>query len=1249
MARNMKLQKKIIFPLVFFLAIILVGQVKGDEEDISISALKYTNDLETGEQVILIGNGKDYGTIYNYKMYDDDDDQYRSNDDNGNNDDCDVQNCLPQNWYTTDFDDSDWSKGAAPFGDEEMDGINPATIWESDEGSDPGVLNDNLVIRHYFNYTKEDNILSATLKIVHNNYYVAYLNGELIRNCYYYNYHDDCYENNPEYWKTNGDNFLTYDGSSESGPNPDWLVDGENLLAILVYDHCCYQGDPNQWIDAELVINVQSWKDKPIVLGDDLALGIDFFNNEEHNVTNINVSLEIDGELFANDTINILENETYEWLVEWTPTRLGTINLTAKVFDNAFTRSVHIGYYAYSLDFSSTQQATEIDKTIEYLFNITNEGDVNDNFTFYLNQIPNDWEYSFSPNIADLEPNESIEIKLNVTVSDNAQAGDYSIFPVVFSQYYSQTIETLVHSGVSNSTVYSYGIWNNSDFPDDFYKMDYNTSGWETGAAPFGNDELRGISPNTIWLTDDKNYTHIGARHWFNYSGDLDFSELRIRIAHDDYFRVYLNDNLIRDCFSGWGCGGDGRYWEETININNSWLNEGQNMIAIAVRDNTQGWGGGDGGDGRQWLDQELEVANLRSKLWAFQEIYEELIVSVNETYEYEILVPILTKELEDSEPYEFTIWILNRGNIEDRYNVSISLNDTENFNIISYHEEMSVPYGSDGNIELIISLNENINEFKLGEFNITITSLNSTDNKVKQTNIFAKLYVPPDLVAPATYAVSPELVNSTSFEVYWYVQDWYRNNLESGNDTKYVIIQYSTDNGTDGNSWSEWEIWGNFTAEEGKTLFTNAEGNQQYRFRSIGGDDDGKVEDKEDKVDNITFVDIASPNIDITKVTSSLFDSIIENNSTNTKTIELFWNAEDNNEIIVGYDFYYKTENSTWILSRENFNQKSTVFYAESEGYYQFKIIGEDLAGNKGFDVTNIILVDTMGPNVTISNIPSFTDAENILLNIETLEDITNFTIFYKLNKEGENDANVAWQEFGDYTLDSLPIQIPVQNKYEYQFRLLAFDSVGNYGEDTANTLIDRDRPSKIRNLQISQGKTIINSTTDVLISFMSSQSQDLIEYRIYRSESVNETGLLLTEIPYGEQYLSYKDSKVEMGTTYHYSIVAVDRMNFESEQERGFLNLAVEEKVVIKEEENESNLTNIFIGLGIVGTTAAVIAFIGRKSTEEIVQVMGEIPGNIIEEKFSEIDGELLCNSCGAMFNPTETSCPSCGILKE
>ena len=160
------------------------------------------------------------------------------------------------------------------------------------------------------------------------------------------------------------------------------------------------------------------------------------------------------------------------------------------------------------------------------------------------------------------------------------------------------------------------------------------------------------------------------------------------------------------------------------------WLNEGENLFAIAARDNTQGWGGGGGGsDGRQWLDSEVEVANLRSKLWSFEEIYDELIVSVNETYEYDILTPIITKEIDNTEPYEFTVWILNRGNVEDIYNVTISLNDTENFNIISFNEQVKVPYGADGSIELIISLNENINEFDLAELNITVTSLNSTNN----------------------------------------------------------------------------------------------------------------------------------------------------------------------------------------------------------------------------------------------------------------------------------------------------------------------------------------------------------------------------------------------------------------------------------------------------------------------------------------------------------------------------------------
>ena len=54
----------------------------------------------------------------------------------------------------------------------------------------------------------------------------------------------------------------------------------------------------------------------------------------------------------------------------------------------------------------------EVDNTIQYQFNITNEGDVDDNFTFYLTNIPNDWDYSFSPNVARLHPNESARYQI---------------------------------------------------------------------------------------------------------------------------------------------------------------------------------------------------------------------------------------------------------------------------------------------------------------------------------------------------------------------------------------------------------------------------------------------------------------------------------------------------------------------------------------------------------------------------------------------------------------------------------------------------------------------------------------------------------------------------------------------------------------------------------------------------------------------------------------------------------------------
>ena len=55
----MKLQHNLTFLLIFSLTVVLAGNVQGDE-NVDISALKYTNDLEDGQEINLVCNGKYY-------------------------------------------------------------------------------------------------------------------------------------------------------------------------------------------------------------------------------------------------------------------------------------------------------------------------------------------------------------------------------------------------------------------------------------------------------------------------------------------------------------------------------------------------------------------------------------------------------------------------------------------------------------------------------------------------------------------------------------------------------------------------------------------------------------------------------------------------------------------------------------------------------------------------------------------------------------------------------------------------------------------------------------------------------------------------------------------------------------------------------------------------------------------------------------------------------------------------------------
>jgi rubrerythrin len=189
---------------------------------------------------------------------------------------------------------------------------------------------------------------------------------------------------------------------------------------------------------------------------------------------------------------------------------------------------------------------------------------------------------------------------------------------------------------------------------------------------------------------------------------------------------------------------------------------------------------------------------------------------------------------------------------------------------------------------------------------------------------------------------------------------------------------------------------------------------------------------------------------------------------------------------------------------------------------------------------------------------------------------------------------------------------------------------------------------------------KGLLSSLMKVVRPFKpSSQSQDVIGYRIYRSINQNETGEIVGYKEADKLYLSYTDLDVVLGHKYYYSVVAVDRMNYESDVEVSSIVLEIEEETV-EESENESSNNAIFIGaglLGLVGLGGAGYYFIGNKGNEELITGIAEVveteeilESDVTDSKFTEIDGELLCSACGSMFKISgEKICPSCGTFDE
>ena len=125
------------------------------ETDPYIDEVLYSGD--STESKVLVQSGRDNATFYKYLILDDYSD-------------------APANWSQSDFNDSAWSLGSAPFGDRSSDGVDPNTDWDT-SGNSP--YNDDVIlIRHKFQVSGI--VTSAEMDVAVANFCTPYLNGNMI-------------------------------------------------------------------------------------------------------------------------------------------------------------------------------------------------------------------------------------------------------------------------------------------------------------------------------------------------------------------------------------------------------------------------------------------------------------------------------------------------------------------------------------------------------------------------------------------------------------------------------------------------------------------------------------------------------------------------------------------------------------------------------------------------------------------------------------------------------------------------------------------------------------------------------------------------------------------------------------------------------------------------------------------------------------------------------------------------------------
>ena len=1200
--RDVKLKINLVAMVILAFAITVCIPTSEAQEDPYIENAIYSVGSEVSSTIVV--SGRDNATYYRYLILDD-------------------YSQAPTNWFESDFNDSSWSIGAAPFGDRSVSGVEPNLVWNT-EGSSP-YDDDVILIRHKFQMSGI--VTSAQIDVAFANYCTPYMNGNLI------------YEERggsshaQEYWNDDG----TEDITASS------FVVGQNVLAVYARDtgQGTYGNNNRQWVDLQITASIFQPTNNSIIYGDTVTVAVKGGNKGNASADNVIIESNSNQTIVSSVELNNID-QGFEKLIffSWIPDLIGvnTLNIQiscecndSNLLNNNINLNIITQIYILRTNFEDDLMYVNQSRNLVKVVTITNDGDLADNVTLIPSNGQINSQMTFSPNSFLLNPGESKNVTINAFLPSAVEDGLHNISFQVKSQFDYTTNNYILNSGINYEVEWK---WTQSDGYEELYdnenwtKLEFNDTNWLDASSPFGDSSVDGIDYRTLWEGD--NYAYF--RYKFNVSNLNIYNNgvMNINVASNNFGDHYINGIFVfGDLDQGNGHGAE--YWNEEVQIFTNYLLEGENIIASVIG-NPQN---------TQWFDQEIFVSIPQANLWGYEEkIYNVPILidssapstKVNENgfYKNSTTIPLTWKEISDDgdlEGFYLYYQVKDGSSLGDwilygYYNSTYTTNFTaENGKIYRFRTVGMDIYGNKEikgtyDTEVKIDMDLPRSELWLSEGNVQYTNLNGVTINWRE--------------------------NDTSD-----IQGYFIEFKEIKDDT--------------------WQNYGLFTGIGEYWFEPESDGTYLLRSRSI--DFSGNKEVKNFPDITITF-DRIKPVVSLNQL-SQFRDAndltlSIKDQSENLSSLNIeFARLNENNEDILDW----KPFEEEW--TNDNFVIRNLV-----DGYtYYFRIKPTDYAGNE-YSREEFEFVfdydDNESKEIQLPTIPLKPVMTGKIKNVEIIVDENLNGVYDKILQEyNGNDlsgmkANQYWINYNDGTL------IFGDGDVGYLPPVNSSVSVTYSGYDLSTT-IDNKPPMPVQNV----GYTL-NEDNNVTIEW--NEPDDAVSYLIESRNNFSRPWELLDNINYTKNKMTYEITNLSGGFHY-YRIISVDRMGYQNANMEGeILEIFIEnENINIASISSGNSVLNnyyvIFTGLLILTAITSAAYFFRNKKEEVAIEVDSSsilVPVELLpEEESSPLDEERPVFSIlqGSEFSRTtvfvcvqgcqsefeninvdegdEIMCPNCGMI--